>query len=373
MKKNIPNIILLVSLACIIAFFSLSYIFTPNVGFSEDENRVLQGTPRFTVEKLLDGTYTRQLHDYFSDQINFRTAMIRLKASIELALGKNENNTILLGKDGYLIETHQYTEDNYSYLKRNLLKIENLMNSLEENEIQVHSAIIPRKVDILQSKLPPYYSDDRNQEIWSLVSDQHLNLTDILSKRQSFGNDVFYKTDHHWTADGAYYAYAELLALFGSYSQPKSFFELELLSDSFYGTTFSKSGFFFASADSIYAPKANADRYFTTIVDTGIEFEGFYDIDYLSKKDKYSVFLSGNNAHVKITDKEDDSKETLLIIKDSFSHSLAPYLCEHYNLELIDPRYYIGSIEEYILENDIKNVLFIFGLDTLASANISIR
>ena len=118
------------------------------------------------------------------------------------------------------------------------------MNSLEENEIQVHSAIIPRKVDILQSKLPPYYSDDRNQEIWSLVSDQHLNLTDILSKRQSFGNDVFYKTDHHWTADGAYYAYAELLALFGSYSQPKSFFELELLSDSFYGTTFSKSGFF---------------------------------------------------------------------------------------------------------------------------------
>jgi hypothetical protein len=373
MKNKIPSIILLVTLACIIAFFSLSYIFTPDKGFSEDENRVLQGAPRFTVEKLLDGTYTRQLHDYFSDQINFRTAMINLKASIELAMGKNENNDILLGKDGYLIETHQYTEDNYSYLKRNLLKIENMMQSLKENEVTVHSAIIPRKVDILQSKLPPYYSDNRNKEIWNLVSDQHINLTDILLKRQGMGNDIFYKTDHHWTADGAYYAYAELITLFGSYSNPKSFFELELLSDSFYGTSYSKSGFFFASADSIFAPKSNIERYTTTIVDTGIEFDGFYDTDYLSKKDKYSVFLSGNNAHVKITDKEDNNKETLLIVKDSFSHSLAPYLCEHYNLELIDPRYYIGSIEEYILENDIKNVLFIFGLDTLASANISIR
>ena len=70
---------------------------------------------------------------------------------------------------------------------------------------------------------------------------------------------------------------------------------------------------------------------------------------------------------------QNKNKETLLIIKDSFAHSLAPYLIEHYNLELIDPRYYVGSIEEYILENEIENVLFLFGLDTLASANISIR
>jgi hypothetical protein len=139
------------------------------------------------------------------------------------------------------------------------------------------------------------------------------------------------------------------------------------------GTSYSKSGFFFASSDSIYAPQIDNERYATTIVDIDLTFEGLYDRDYLSKKDKYSVFLSGNNAHVKIIDTKNPNKETLLIIKDSFSHSLAPYLVEHYNLELIDPRYYIGSIEEYIQENNIKNVLFIFGLDTLASANISIR
>ena len=373
MKKNIPNIILLVSLACIIAFFSISYILLPDSTFSEDENRVLQSAPKFTIEKLLDGTYTRQLHDYFSDQIPLRTIMIRLKASIELALGKNENNGVLLGKDGYLIEVCSYTEDNLSYLKRNLTKIENLMSSLQGNEIKVISAIIPRKVDVLSNKFSPYYSYERNSAIWELVSDNHVSLTYTLSQWQNSGKEIFYKTDHHWTADGAYYAYVSLIELLDYAPKSINHFDFELLSDEFYGTSYSKSGFFFASSDSIYAPKIDESRYTTTIVDIGKSFPGLYDTNYLVKKDKYSVFLSGNNAHVKITDNQDESKETLLLIKDSFSHSLAPYLLEHYNLELIDPRYYIGSIEEYIIENDIKNVLFIFGLDTLASANISIR
>ncbi len=373
MKKNIPNIILLVVLSCIIAFFSLSYIFTPDSSFSEDENRSLQAAPRFTVEKLMDGTYTRQLHDYFSDQISLRTIMIRLKASIELAMGKNENNGVLLGKDGYLIETYSYTEDNYSYLTRNLSRIEKLMATLEENEISTVSALIPRKVDILQDKFSPYYSDERNSYVWELVGDKHYNLTEELKSWQLTGKEIFYKTDHHWTEEGAYYAYTSLISLLDYAPLSKNSFTLELLSDEFYGTSYSKSGFFFASSDSIYAPKIDENRYTTTIVDIDHSFDGIYDTDYLLKKDKYSVFLSGNNAHVKITDAENNDKETLLLVKDSFSHSLVPYLLEHFNLELIDPRYYTGSIEEYILENDIDRVLFLFGLDTLASANISIR
>ena len=57
-KKNIANLILLLCLASIIAFFSLSYFIAPEKSFSEDENRTLQTLPRFTYEKLLNGTYT---------------------------------------------------------------------------------------------------------------------------------------------------------------------------------------------------------------------------------------------------------------------------------------------------------------------------
>lgn len=373
MKKNIANIIFLVMLAGIIAFFSVSYIFVPANSFSEDENRVLQTSPRFSFEKLLDGTYTRQLHDYFSDQINLRGTMVELKSIVELAMGKNESNGVLLGKDGFLIETHQYTDDNYSYLRKNLLKIEKLMKNLRENEVEVNSVLIPRKVDVLSDKFPPYYSSERNDAIWDIVGNEHTDLKSQFEMLQQSGTQIFYKTDHHWTSEGAYYAYRNLADVLGYAPYSLDKFDLQVLSSDFVGTTYSKSGFFFVDGEVIKAPSIENGRYKVTIVDTGAEFDSLYDASYLEKKDKYSTFLSGNNAHVKIYDTTSTEKETLLIIKDSFSHSLAPYLCEHYNLELIDPRYFSGSIEDYITENNIKNVLFIFGIDTLASANIVIR
>ena len=372
-KQNVANVIFLVFLASIMAFFSLSYVFGSEKSFSEDENRALQTSPRFTLQKLLDGTYTRQLHNYFSDQIIFRTQMIEIKAEAELLMGKNENNGILLGKDGYLIETHQYTEDNYSFLRKNLYKIEKLISSIEENGANATSVIIPRKVDILDDEFSPYYSNARNKDTWSIVGENHISLCEVLASKQKSGVQIFYKTDHHWTAEGAYYAYSELGKVLGFTPKLLNQFELETLSDKFFGTTYSRSGFFFIDSEVIAAPKIENGKYKVTIVDTNTEFDTLYDTTYLSKKDKYSVFLSGNNAHVKIYDTTDDSKETLLIIKDSYSHSLSPYLCEHYNIELIDPRYYSGSIEEYIIENNIKNVLFLFGIDTLASANLIIR
>lgn len=372
-KQNIANIVLLVCLASVMAFFSLSYIFSSENSFSEDENRALQTFPRFSVEKLLNGTYTHQLHNYFSDQIALRKEMIQIKATTELLMGKNENNGILLGKDNYLIETYQYNDENYEFLRKNFYKIEKLMHNLEENNIQVNSILIPRKVDILEEYFSPYYSNEQNQIVWKQVNNKHISLKDSLSLRVDGGANVFYKTDHHWNAEGAYYAYCEIANVLDFVPHSLEYFNLQTLSSDFYGTTYSKSGFFFVDAEEIKAPTIENGRYRVTIVDTETEIDSLYDLSYLDKKDKYSLFLSGNNAHVKIYDAQDDTKETLLIIKDSFSHSLAPYLCEHYNIELIDPRYYSGSIEEYISENNIENVLFLFGLDTLASANIVIR
>ena len=372
-KQKIANIIFLIFIVSIIAFFSLSYTIIEEKSFSENENRVLQTSPKISISKLLNGTYTHQLHNYFSDQINMRTKMIECKALLELLMGKKENNGVLRGCDEYLIETPSYTQDNYELLRKNLYKIEKLIKNLKENDIGANSVIIPRKVDILQDYFPKIYSNKRNQTIWNLVSENHTSLKNTLYDAQSNGVQVFYKTDHHWTTEGAYFAYQEIANILGYIPYPIDNFSLISLSNEFYGTNYSKSGFFFTDSEEIKAPRIKNGRYKVTIVDTGAEFDTLYDMAYLNKKDKYSIFLSGNNAHVKIYDTENCEKETLLIIKDSFSHSLAPYLCEHYNLELIDPRYYIGSIENYISQNSIKNVLFLFGIDTLAIANLSIK
>ena len=371
-KSNIGSIALLVALSVIILAFSAGFIFNGGKSFSEEENRSLQTFPRFSVSKMLDGSYTEQLHSFYSDQISLRNILIELKAACELGAGKNENNGVLLGKDGYLIDTHEYTDENYSFIEKNTQKISDLIQKLNENGISAHAAIVPRKIDVLTDKLPPYYSTERNARAWSFVSgDGYLCLTDTLKKAHADGEQVYFKTDHHWTSYGAYCAYLELSELLGIDALPIESFELYTASDSFFGTSYSSSGFFGAEPDTLLLPKNDKD-FTTEIVDTGASFEGFYDLSYLDTKDKYSVFISGNNAHVSVK-RAGEERETLLLVKDSFSHALVPYLAEHFDLEIIDLRYYTDSLTDFIEENGISRTLFIYGLDTLASANVHIR
>ena len=372
MNKYKLNSMLIIFLSIIIMFFSACYLILPQKSFSENENRVLQAMPSFSVEKLLNGEFSRQLHSYLTDQIVLREKMIELKAICNLTLGRKENNGVILAQDGYLIETYSYTEKNYDFLQGNLAKIERFMQKVEDNGPNAISVLIPRKEDVLENKLPSLYSNERDKMVWNLVGESHFSLFESLKNSQSDA-ETFYKTDHHWTNNGAYSAYVFLSEHLGFTPISIEDFTLKTLSNEFYGTSYSRSGFFFAEPDTIICPEIDAERYKTVIVESNTSFDGILDTDYLSKKDKYSVFLSGNNAHVKITDTQNATKETLLLIKDSFSHSLIPYLMMHYNLELIDPRYYSGSIEKYIAENKIDKILFLFGIDTLSSANISIR
>lgn len=376
-KKHfkIGDLIFISIIAAIVLTFSIAFFVKEPRSFSEEENRSLQTFPAFRLKKLADGTYTDQLHNFYSDQILFRNELIALKAYSELAIGKNENNSIIFAKDGYLIDKNEYTSVNYEYLTKNLDKINSFSNELKENGINSSISLIPRKIDVLQTKIYPYYSTERSDTVWNIVQDEGISsLKDELISRENAGADIFYKTDHHWTTEGAYYAYVSLGNILGYTPLDISEFMLSDVTNEFYGTTFSRSGFFASSPDSIQiVDRSDNDDFITEIVDTNTRFDGFYDMSYLEKKDKYSIFLSGNNAYVRVYSKTDTERETLLLVKDSFSHALVPFLAQHYDLEIIDMRYYTDSLSEFIEENDIKNVLFIYGIDTLATSNMNIR
>ena len=372
MKEAESSNSLIIFLMCtIISFFAISYVVLPQKEFSENENRMLQTAPKLTLSKVLDGTYFRQLHDYYSDQIIFRSYLIEAKALCTLALGKKENNGVILTADGYIVETHSYTSENYQYLNKNLARIEKMMENLQGMGVQSYSFVVPRKVDILDEEFSSFYSNKRSQNVWNFVVEGHTSLVDSLKNALS-SNDIFYKTDHHLTVYGTYAVYLELSKALGFETIPLEQFNIKTLSNEFYGTSYSKSGFFFSEPDKIKAPLIDENKYQTTIVDTGHIIDGLYDYSYLGKKDKYSTFLSGNNAHTRITDKTEE-KETILLIKDSYAHALAPFLCAHYNIELIDPRYFVGSIEKYITENNIEKVVSLFGISTLSSSNLNIK
>lgn len=370
-KRTVCDYWIVIVLVATVLFFSLSYIFTPQKSFSEDENRMLQGMPRFTLAKLLDGSFSKQLHDYFSDQISHRSILVEMKAFLSLALGKNQNNGVLLGSGARLIEIGSYSEENYRYLTDNLQKIEILMAKLEENGVLAESIILPRKIDVLLDNYSSIYSGERERNALRFVSERHYVAKDELIDAQKH-SEVFYKTDHHLNSFGIYRIYLLLSETLGFAPLSLEEFELYTATYSFLGTSYSKSGFFFIPADKISTPSLPLGRYRTTIVDTRRTLDSPYDTSYLDKKDKYSLFLSGNNAHVRVRDTFEE-KESILLVKDSYAHALTPFLCQHYDIELIDPRYFTDSIEEYILDSKVEKVVFLFGLDTLASAKLSIK
>jgi len=96
-----------------------------------------------------------------------------------------------------------------------------------------------------------------------------------------------------------------------------------------------------------------------------------YFLDNLKDDDKYPVFLDGNHPYTVIKNNallKNGKNNKLLIIKDSFAHSLTPFLADHFSeIVMIDMRYYKQSVSELIDENDFSQMLFIYSIDNLAT------
>ena len=98
-----------------------------------------------------------------------------------------------------------------------------------------------------------------------------------------------------------------------------------------------------------------------------------YNDKYLETKDKYSYFLNGNNAKVIVKTKVKNNKK-LLVIKDSYAHIMAQFLCQNYEeIHIIDLRHFGNRLSNYLEENDFDNILIIYNFINLATDNNILR
>lgn len=379
-KNRIFNIATIVIFVAFIFVFSILFIVIPDVEFSEDENRYLQTMPSLSSDKessvsdkisngtfldnLLDGSFTEDFATYMADQFPFRSAFSGIKAISELSIGKKENADVTLGRGDMLIRRNRNTDQTDSDLDANLTAIGKFRAKMSEMNINTVFAVAPRHADIYSDRLTGAYPSSEKERVYSKFDDDTLLLDEILSRHTD--EYIYYFTDHHWTTLGAYYAYREIAPKLYSSTIPLGDFTEEIVSEEFYGTSYSKSGMRFVSPDTMkYFILGNEDEFTTTIEDTGSAFKGFYDRSYLEKKDKYSSFISGNHSLVTIKKNTDDERRKLLIIKDSFAHSIAPFLAQEFDLYIVDTRYYKLPVENLITENNIDSVLILCGADTL--------
>ena len=364
--------------AALILAVSVLFWAIPDRTFSETENKDLTQIPPFTVERLMDGRYTADIADYMADQFPFRDFFIRVKAAAEMALGKMGNNGVILGEGGTLIPRSESV--NTDNLTKNLSAIAAFTAWCENKGIPTTTAVAGRSIDVLHHTLPNFYGSAYSDALWGALAEEAyalnrpiLPLRDPLHERAKAGEYVYYRTDHHWTTLGAYYGAKEILAEMGEEIAPIESYTKEVVSDAFFGTTWSTAGMSWIAPDTMeYFRFAGDTDFTTTILDNGTSFAGFYDRSYLAKKDKYSSFIGGNNALVTVTKNGGEDRPTLLLIKDSFAHSAVPFLAQHYDLVIVDIRYYKKSTAALIDEYGADRVLVLYNIDSLTSSADSV-
>lgn len=328
-------------LASIILIFTVVDFFRGDRIFSETENRVLASKPRFSAHALFFGSYTSDYEKYVTDQFVGRDKWIYLKTMTDIVLQKKVVNGVYLAADNYLIEQHLPQDYKDEQVQKKLALLENLVLEWDAKVM-----LVPTADNILFDKLPVnalYYDETALlEQVVSLVGEER--YVDVYTELKSHSEEnIYYRTDHHWTSLGAYYGYMAWAEAFGEEPFEYDPAGMVTASEEFLGTLHSK----------INMPrKPDAIQYFPETVkqptlvtyDFERETDTLYEESYLGIKNKYGFFLDDNHAFVEIDTPYHNGK-TLFVLKDSYAHCFVPLLMPHYEkIYMLDLRYYNGRL-----------------------------
>ena len=352
-------------LLCLLAF-ALVNALARDREYSPAENRKLAQLPKFSLSALTDGIYFAAWEDYLADQFVGRDTWITLNLQASRLLGAKEAGGVYLCADDYLMEPPAAPDE--EALKRNLDAI-NAFAARHEN-LQLCMSVVPNAACVMAEKLPANAPvRDQRQDIQDIAARvqgvSFLNVTDALA--QHADEAIYYRTDHHWTSLGAYYAFSDMAAGLGI-EQPSEEYDVFPVTDSFEGTLASKSGCH-AVTDVIelYVPKTDIEYYVTV---DGERTATMYDREKLEEKDQYAVFLGGNDARVDITTTAETGR-TLLIFKDSYANCFLQFLLPYYDrIILLDARYYYGDADSVISREGVTDVLFLYNANTFLTDRV---
>ena len=333
----------------------------PDREYSEQENRYLAQVPRFRFSDLVSGSFTRAAEDCVTDQFPLRDGWISLKSRMERAMGKTENNNVFFGRKDTLLTRFSPPEESA------VDSAVRAVNTLAENtDARVFLALIPSSAEVWADRLPANANTaDQAALISRIYRETEAETADILSALSSHaGEDIYYRTDHHWTTLGAWYGYAATAEAMGFTPADKDSFRPETVTEDFCGTAWSSSGVRWVRPDSI---QRWVDAAGVLVYRDGAEEPSpVYAEEQLAAKDKYAYFFGGNTPRMVIETGNPGGK--LLVLRDSYADCELPFFFAHYSeIHVLDLRYFRKSVREYAEENGIDDILVDYSLSTFLS------
>ena len=351
--------------------FLIINVIVPDREKSVQENRMLATKPKFRLSSLISGDYDEKFEAYMDDQFVGRDMWRKLKVAVDRIGGSRLENGVYIGTNGQLLEQIEVADENH--LAANIKAIKSFSES--QSKIPVRMMLVPDAANVLNHSLPALAKPEDQTQMFSMVrkdlgdSVEWIDVPTELNKHKT--EKIYYKTDHHWTTLGAFYAFQAAAPSLGIDGDLSGKYVSYTVSDSFNGMLASKSGVNFGEKEQIdiYVPTEEDTDLIVDYVDEGKRSTSLYDSSKLKEKDQYTVFLGGNSSLLDIRTVSTSTKR-LLLVKDSFANSFIPFLTPYYReIVVVDPRYYSGTINDLMDSYRISEVLFLYSGNTFFKDN----
>lgn len=339
----------------LLAASALAGLLVPDRYYSEREKRTLMQKPQFTIVDFVSGKFSDEFEQYLTDQVPLRDGWVTMKTYMKLDIGKRESGGVYICKDKYLMD--KFTSYSKKQLAANAAALADLQEKLAAEGVSMNTILVPIAAQVLTDKLPAYAPMADYAAILQVLTDAGVDTVDVFSALSAHSDEnIYYRTDHHWTSLGAYYTYCAWRGIEPNADE----WTQEILCDNFHGTTWNKVPLPTVPAEEITAWYRQESRH-VSYNDGQYETDSIYERKYLSGSDQYAVFLNSNQAQTVIEGSGKSGK--FLLIKDSYGNTFSQFPVEDYaEVRVLDLRFFKGDVAEYAKENDITDALVLYGV-----------
>lgn len=384
--KMTPNKLMIALFAIVLLVIPITTMALPKQTKSENENRTLAKMPTIVdknkwkkaenVEDYLKAVKWKYINNregkafkddfetYFCDHMAGRETWVKASNSLTRLSGQRELNGVYTLED-QLVQTFK------GYDEKTVNASIKAMNAFAErfSDIPMYVMLAPTAQEIFAPQIPSYTGLMSEKAFIDSVyaKMENIGTIDCLSYISGHSNEyVYYRTDHHWTSLGAFYAYQAAAKSLDYTAYGLNAFNIETASRDFRGTLYSKTLDDSISPDIMeyyFLAKGEPEVKMSCRDDREVKvYDSLYVREFLEVKDKYSSYTGSNVPLVTIETNVDNGK-SLLVIKDSYAHSLVPFLSKHYSkITMVDMRYINTGLNSLIKMDDYTEVLFLYNV-----------
>ena len=364
MKSRFDEKLMIAAFCGFLGIMSVLFFLLPKEKFSPLEKRYLSDAPVLNWENLSSGKFGSDVESYMADYIPGRNVFVGLNAYVDLLTGRQVSKDVYAAEGNRLVQAPVVWDEEQA--RQNMQAINNFADKLGRRvDLMLAPSAGWAAQDSIVGFSDPYEDEDLIQRLYDLCGEdvRTIDLTSVI-KAQEDPASLYYRTDHHWTTEGAYLAYETYMRLLGRDYRAKEDFTVETV-PGFQGSTYSESALWLTPGEDIQLWHGSSNITVTN-GENDQPHQGVFYKERLEEVDKYTVFLDGNHSTVRIVNPDAKEKGKLLVIRDSYSNCLGTLLTESYEeVVLVDLRYYKNPVSQLCAEENFTDVLVCYSMDNI--------